>query len=241
MGPPPTHRSTPHKEPSAPKKRCAPKKVVGIGCLGLIALVVLLFIIGLIGAAMSGTLGKTPPKETPSSSSTPSPSETTAAPSSSATTAEPAATPSPTTTTPAATPGTTAPRPTTAPVAEPTKAPDKTEAPKDPLAAVTKPVDGAKAHMEGPVLFIQIPLQEGLTGPSKSVAQKDAVDLLKAVKESGMDYSRVFIQGDPEKGGLTMLNAGYDKATVDGIDFSTVVVSEIWTARDAGSVSPELQ
>lgn len=233
--------STPHNEPPAPRKRWAPKKIAKIGCLGLIGLFVLLFIIGLIGAAMSGTLGKTPPKETPASSASASPSETTAAPSPSTTTTEPTATPSPETTAPAAKPSTEAPKPTTAPATEATKAPAKTEAPKDPLATVTKPVDGAKAHMEGSVLFVQIPLQEGFTGPSKSVAQTDTVDVLKAVQESKLDYSRVFIQGDPEKGGLSMLNAGYDKATVDSIDFSTVVVPEIWDARDAGSVSAELQ
>lgn len=233
--------STPHNEPPAPKKRWAPKKIAKIGCLGLIGLFTLLVVLGLIGAAMTGTLGQTPPKETPSSSASTRPSETTATLSTSTTTTEPTATPSPETTTPAAKPSTEAPNPTTAPPAEPTKAPAKTEAPKDPLAAVTAPVDGAKAHMEGPVLFVQIPLQEGFTGPSKSVAQTDTVDVLKAVQESKVDYSRVFIQGDPDKGGLSMLNAGYDKTTVDSIDFSTVVVREIWNARDAGSVSPELQ
>lgn len=235
--------STPHNEPPAPRKRWAPKKIAKIGCLGLIGLFVLLFVIGLIGAAMSGTLGKTPAKETPASSASASPSETTAtpSPSPSMTTAEPTATPSPETTTPAAKPSTEAPKPTSSPATEPTRAPAKTESPKDPLAAVTAPVGGAKAHMEGSVLFVQIPLQEGFTGPSKSVAQTDTVDVLKAVQESKVGYSRVFIQGDPDKGGLSMLNAGYDKATVDSIDFSTVVVREIWDARDAGSVSPELQ
>ncbi|WP_019309089.1 hypothetical protein [Kocuria rhizophila] len=225
--------STPHNEPPAPKKRWAPKKIAKIGCLGLIGLFILLVVLGLIGAAMTGTLGQTPPKETPSSSASTSPSETT--------TTEPTATPTAEATTPVAKPSTEAPKPTSSPTTEPTRAPAKTQAPKDPLADVTAPVDGAKAHMEGPVLFVQIPLQEGFTGPSTSVAQKDTVDVLKAVQESGVDYTRVFVQGDPEKGGLGTLNAGYDKATVDSIDFSTVVVPEIWNARDAGNVSAELQ
>lgn len=233
--------STPHNEPPAPRKRWAPKKIAKIGCLGLIGLFILLVVLGLIGAAMTGTLGQTPPKETPSGSASVSASETTATLSTSTTTTEPTTTPTAEATTPAAKPSTEAPKPTSSPATEPTRAPAKTEAPKDPLADVTASVDGAKAHMEGSVLFVQIPLQEGFTGPSKSVAQTDTVDVLKAVQESKVDYSRVFIQGDPDKGGLAMLNAGYDKTTVDSIDFSTVVVREIWNARDAGSVSPELQ
>lgn len=233
--------STPHNEPPAPRKRWAPKKIAKIGCLGLIGLFILLVVLGLIGAAMTGTLGQTPPKETPSGSASVSASETTATLSTSTTTTEPATTPTAEATTPAAKPSTEAPKPTSSPATEPTRAPAKTEAPKDPLADVTASVDGAKAHMEGSVLFVQIPLQEGFSGPSKSVAQKDTVDVLKAVQDSKLDYSRVFIQGDPDKGGLSMLNAGYDKTTVDSIDFSTVVVREIWNARDAGSVSAELQ
>lgn len=225
--------STPLGEPPAPKKRSTAKKVVGIGCLSILGLFVLLVIIGVVGAIVTGADGtdtdESPsPSPTASKTETATPAETTAAPS-----------PSPEATTPAPAPSTA--EPTVEPTKEPTKAPAKTEAPKDPLAAVTAPVDGAKAHMEGPVLFVQIPLQEGFAGPSKSVAQKDTVDVLKTVQESKVDYSRVFIQGDPDQGGLTMLNAGYDKTTVDSIDFSTVVVPEIWNARDAGSVSPELQ
>lgn len=65
--------STPQNPPPAPKKRRNPLKIAGLGCLGLLALV---FIIGLIGAAVSGTLGQAPePEET-----TPAPAETTTAP-----------------------------------------------------------------------------------------------------------------------------------------------------------------
>lgn len=225
--------STPLGEPPAPKKRSTAKKVAGIGCLSILGLFVLLVIIGVVGAIVTGADGtdtdeSSSPSPTTSKTETATPAKTTAAPS-----------PTPEATTPAPAPSTA--EPTVEPTKEPTKAPAKTEAPKDPLGAVTAPVDGAKAHMEGPVLFVQIPLQEGFSGPSTSVAQKDTVDVLKAVQESGVDYTRVFVQGDPEKGGLGMLNAGYDKATVDSIDFSTVVVPEIWNARDAGNVSAELQ
>ena len=240
--------STPYNEPPAPKKRWTPKKLAKIGCLGLIGLFVLLFIIGLIGAAMSGTLGKTPPKETPASSATasPSPSETTAEPSPAVTSSEPTPTPTPTpeATTPSQEPTTATPEPTE----EHAEKPAKTESPKDPFAEISKTVEGAKVHQETSVLFIEMPLQEGFTGPSKSLAQKDTVDLLKAVKESGADYSRVFVQGSSpvqDKYGnqrdAMLLNVGYDKATVERINFENVVVSDIWDLRDGGAVNPQLQ
>lgn len=236
--------STPHNEPPTPEKRWTPKKITKIGCLGLIGLFILLFIIGLIGAAMSGTLGKTPPKESPASTAaaSPSPSETTAEPAPSATSSEP--TPTPEATAPSPEPTTDKPEPTK----EPTEEPAKSEAPKDPFVEISKTVEGAKVHQETSVLFIEMPLQEGFTGPSKSLAQKDTVDLLKAVKESGADYSRVFVQGSApvqDKYGnqrdAMLLNVGYDKATVERINFDNVVVSDIWDLRDGGAVNPQLQ
>ena len=60
----------------------------------------------------------------------------------------------------------------------------------------------------------------------------DNVDILEAVQSSSVDYQKVHIQGMLDDS--MVVNAGYDRVTVDGMDFDTVVVPEVWDARDSG-------
>lgn len=101
----------------------------------------------------------------------------------------------------------------------------------------------------GDVIFASFKISDNLTkGFIATGAQDDTVNILKAVRESGIKYSKVFAQGSfpmTDEFGNTddsmILNAGYEKSTVDKINFDGINQSKIWDLRDSGMVHPELQ
>lgn len=110
-------------------------------------------------------------------------------------------------------------------------------------------VDDLTVFTEGSVVFAEFPIADNFSkGMIASGAKRDTLDILKAVRESGMKYSRVFVQGkfpmQDSYGNSSVsmvVNAGYDKATVDKINFDGINPDGIWGLRDAGMVHPEFQ
>jgi cytoskeletal protein RodZ len=109
-------------------------------------------------------------------------------------------------------------------------------------------VKGLKVHQEGNIVFASFPIQDNFTsGMIRSGAQFDTIDILKAVKAHVKTYNRVFVQGSfamqndyGETAVKTILNAGYEKATVDRIQLDNVDYKKIWDLKDSGMVHSAL-
>ena len=99
------------------------------------------------------------------------------------------------------------------------------------------------------MIFAEFPISDNFSkGMIASGAKRDTLDILKAVRESGIKYKRVFVQGKfpmqdayGNSSNSMILNAGYDKATVDKINFDGINSDNIWDLKDAGMVHGELQ
>lgn len=99
-------------------------------------------------------------------------------------------------------------------------------------------------------LFIEFNIRDNFSkGLVASGAQRDTMELLEAVDDSGIEYDTVFIQGDfpmgDEYGNVEdtmILNAGYEADTVSKINFDNITITDkIWDLRDQGTVHQELQ
>lgn len=120
----------------------------------------------------------------------------------------------------------------------------------DPLvrAAANAGLTGLEIHQEGTVVFAAFPIGDSLTKKSiASGAKASTIEILKAVNENVTDYERVWVQGTfPTKDAYgntsdtQVLNVGFDKATVDKINFDGVDKATVWELRDAGMVHAEL-
>ena len=137
---------------------------------------------------------------------------------------------------------------------EPTEEPEQEAA--DPLQAIAQATgdDQAEAYLEpgetGEVVFVTFDISDNFTqGLVISGAQRATFDVLEALDASDIEFSRVFIQGNlpmqDQYGNVEdsmVLNAGYDAATVEQINYENILVQDtIWDLRDAGMVHPELQ
>lgn len=115
-------------------------------------------------------------------------------------------------------------------------------------------VDGAQAEWsgdgsEGGFLKITFPVQDNLSNNMIRVgAQKDTMSILRAVKDSNIEYKRVFIHGTfpmVDKFGNetegTPLVAQYIPETVNKINYDEILVQEeIWNLADMHKADPEL-
>ncbi|WP_396902674.1 DUF2510 domain-containing protein [Mycolicibacterium sp.] len=127
------------------------------------------------------------------------------------------------------------------------------EAVEPPAPAGPTPPDGVNFHTEpgsqGEVLFAEFDIHDNLTkGFIRRGAQSETVDILKYANEAYPNVSKVFVQGKfPMKDAYgntsnsMILNAGYDRATLDKINFDGIDSSKIWEIRDGGMVHPDLQ
>lgn len=153
-------------------------------------------------------------------------------------------TPTPTATTPGPEATTPAPEPTE--WASPLEQIEATSGP----ANVTVWQDPDNDGGDNGILWIEYDIGDNLTNNMIITgAQRDTWDLLEAVHESGIDYPRVFVRGtfpmQDEYGNVedsVVVNAGYDRETVDKINFENQSVQAgLWDLMDEGTVHPEFQ
>jgi len=126
----------------------------------------------------------------------------------------------------------------------------------DALADLAKAtgVEGAQAEWtgdgsEGGLLKITFPVQDNLSNNMIRVgAQKDTMSILRAVRDSKIDYKRVFVHGTfpmvdkyGNKTEGTPLVAQYLPETVNKINYDEILVQEdIWNLADQYKADPEL-
>lgn len=124
------------------------------------------------------------------------------------------------------------------------------QTPEEQIESATS-ADNVEANYEegSDVLFVQFDIADNFSkGMIASGAQRDTMDLLEAVENSGLEYDKVFIQGDfpmgDEYGNVDdsmILNAGYMYETVGKINFDNITIADtIWDIRDQGMVHQEL-
>lgn len=131
--------------------------------------------------------------------------------------------------------------------------PPETSPPAPPVPAGPTVPDGVDFHTEpgtsGEVLFAQFDISDNLTkGFIRRGAQYKTVEILKYADAVYPGVSKVFVQGSfpttdaygNTKTGI-ILNAGYDRATLDKINFDGIDSGKIWEIRDSGMVHPDLQ
>lgn len=127
------------------------------------------------------------------------------------------------------------------------------ESPEHAVALATGDPE-AEAALEpgesGNILFVTFNISDNFSsGLIASGAQRATFDALEELASSDIEYSRVFLQGYfpmSDQYGNTedsmVLNAGYDAATVEQINFDNRAVQDtIWDIRDAGMVHQELE
>ena len=126
--------------------------------------------------------------------------------------------------------------------------PTTPETPAGPVAP-----QGVTFHTEpgtsGDVVFAAFEISDNFTnGLIRSGAQFETIDILKYAKGAYPAAARVFVQGSfPMKDAFgntstdVILNVGYDRATLDKINFEGVDHGQIWDIRDVGMVNAELQ
>ncbi|MFD7247930.1 hypothetical protein ACFV6Y_39035 [Streptomyces massasporeus] len=131
--------------------------------------------------------------------------------------------------------------------------PPEAVAPEPPAPAGPTPPDGVNFHTEpgsqGEVLFAQFDISDNLTkGFIRRGAQYKTVEILKYADQAYPNVSKVFVQGSfptTDAYGNTsngmILNAGYDRSTLDKINFDGIDSGKIWEIRDGGMVHPDLQ
>lgn len=120
----------------------------------------------------------------------------------------------------------------------------------DPLGSIASDVDadGLEVKMNGKNLHAQFQIRdEKRMYLTVDAAQQATIDILRNAFDSGLEYKRVFVQGMfpvTDQSGHTeksmVLNAAYDLATVEGIDFGKVRKGDIWELRDAGQIHKDL-
>lgn len=110
-----------------------------------------------------------------------------------------------------------------------------------------------KFHTEqgtiGEILFAEFPISDNFTaGLRTTQAQIDTIEVLRYAAAEYPTVARVWVQGSfpmVDQYGNTstdvILNVGYDKSTLDKINFDGINPDKIWEIRDAGSVHPELR
>ncbi len=84
------------------------------------------------------------------------------------------------------------------------------------------------------------------TGTVRSVAQDETVTILKYARDAYPDASKIFVTGwlPPADGSIEerqVLDAEYERATLEKINFDQIDPAQIWEIRDGGTVHPELE
>jgi hypothetical protein len=101
----------------------------------------------------------------------------------------------------------------------------------------------------GEIVYADFPIQDNFTaGMRKTVAQDDTIRILKYARTEYPAASRVFVEGHfpvtDDYGNSSdgvVLNVGYDRATLDKINFDGISPDQIWEIRDVGMVHPDLR
>jgi len=201
------------------------------------------------------------PTEAPAATNTPKPTEAPAATSTPKPTEAPAATSTPKPTeVPAATstPGpTNTPKPTATPA--PTYTPQPTTSPADTVRAAIEKALGSgnrkgvkrvssvsMGSQPDPQIVIEWAINDNLTeGMIKSGAKRDVTDILKTVAQSGIKYGSVYARGTfsmQDKFGNTqetvVIEAKYTRATVDRINWSNFLSSNVYVIADEIWIHP---
>ena len=104
------------------------------------------------------------------------------------------------------------------------------------------------AQTGGPIT-VKWAIDENITnGLTKDTARIEAKDLLKAIRDSGFDYSHVTLIGTFPLQDVygnaqeeTVVTAGYDEATVNRINFDNIDSKNMFTIADSESVVPAFQ
>lgn len=136
--------------------------------------------------------------------------------------------------------------------AEEVSAPATAEAVAEPVVeepAVPKPPDGVRFHSEGDVVFADFDISDNFTsGLRKIGAQSKTLEILEYAQQEYPAASKVWVQGSfPTKdqygntSDSVVLNVGYDRATLDKINFDGMSYTQVWDIRDGGMVHPDLQ
>ncbi|MCH9669761.1 MAG: hypothetical protein K0U76_05850 [Actinomycetia bacterium] len=84
------------------------------------------------------------------------------------------------------------------------------------------------------------------TGSARSTAQEETVTILMYARGAYPDAGRVFVMGwlPPAEGSdedRQVLDAEYERETLEKINFDQIDPAQIWDMRDDGTVHPELQ
>ena len=139
-------------------------------------------------------------------------------------------------------PGESKPRPSASPAqAQPT----------DAIGSIANGVDADELVVKknGDNLHAQFSIRDEKRIPlTVDEAQQDTIDILRAVASSDTEYKRVFVQGTfpvTDASGNTkkdmILNAGYDKATVDGMNFDGIKKRNVWDLKDSGTIHEDFR
>lgn len=130
-----------------------------------------------------------------------------------------------------------------------------TPEPEDEYHAIALATGDSEAQAEptqgetGDIIFVTFNISDNFTNNMISGGAKTStLDVLQELSESDIDYERIFIQGHfpmgDEYGNVEdsmVLNAGYDAATVEQINFDNMNRDNIWNIRDAGMVHQEFE
>ncbi|MBE5410221.1 Protein of uncharacterised function (DUF2510) [Mycobacteroides abscessus subsp. abscessus] len=116
-----------------------------------------------------------------------------------------------------------------------------------------KPPEGVSFRTEsgssGEVVFGSFRISDAVfMGLTRRGAQNKTIEALKYAHSEYPNATKVFIQGTfPTKDAYgnsnqdtIVLNVGYEKVTLDRINFNGVDTGKIWDIRDSGTVHPEL-
>lgn len=109
-----------------------------------------------------------------------------------------------------------------------------------------KPVD---VQVTGRRVLVTFDVAENLTlGMSRRGAQIDVKSILEGVDDSGFDFESVFIHGMAplvdrfgHKSRDTVINVGYDRATVDRINWENMLTDNIYVVADSAVIHPQFQ
>jgi|GEM_PF-6092362 len=99
----------------------------------------------------------------------------------------------------------------------------------------------------GDSVFAEFDVSQNVTtGTIRSVAQAETVAILKYARDTYPDASKVFVGGwvpaaDGSVEERQVLNAEYERATLEKINFDQIDPATIWEIRDGGTVHTELQ
>lgn len=119
----------------------------------------------------------------------------------------------------------------------------------EPAAETTTQEDEMPAKYDivssGPDVIAKFEIRESATaGLTASTARRDVLGALKAIAAEHDDYDRAIVQATFPEGGFDgmILNAAYNKDTVDGLDLGDPLAADgVLKAKDAGSAHPDLE